>query len=204
MRSRSAATWATGRPAATRSRALRRNSAGYLFGAGLVILSIQRTVIIQEADSEEVRAHQFATVLRSDDGGQHWQRTARMTLSDLDVDPDDPMRVVGATRDGLTESLDRGAVFAAFAPQPPRPLILIDHIAHTGGDREPVLVGVDAAGAVWSLGSQGWRASGQAPGPPNAFTVIAPGRYVFATDTQVFVSEDAGRSWMLRAGSAGP
>jgi hypothetical protein len=38
---------ATRRPAATRSRTLRRNSAGYLFGTELAILSGQRTVIIQ-------------------------------------------------------------------------------------------------------------------------------------------------------------
>jgi hypothetical protein len=37
---------------------LRRNSAGYLFGTGLVILSGQRTVIIQQADSTQPGAHQ--------------------------------------------------------------------------------------------------------------------------------------------------
>jgi hypothetical protein len=141
-----------------------------------------------------------AAVMRSDDGGQHWQRGTSMAVADLDVDPDNPMRVVGATRDGLKESLDGGIIFTALAAQPPRELVLIDHGSYAGGsDPDPVLVGVDAAGTVWSLGADGWQTSGSVPGPPTAFTVIAPDRYASATGTQVFASEDAGRSWVPRA-----
>lgn len=141
-----------------------------------------------------------ATVMRSDDGGQHWQRCASVEVFDLDVDPNGPMRVVAATRGGLKESLDGGRTFTALAAQPPRELVLIDHIAYVGGsDREPHLAGVDAAGTVLALGADGWQTSGSLPGPPTAFTVIGPDRYVSATGTQVFSSEDAGRSWVLRA-----
>jgi hypothetical protein len=138
-----------------------------------------------------------AAVLRSDDSGQHWQRGASMAVSDLDVDPRNPMRVVAATRDGLTESLDGGITFTALTAQPPRPLALIDHVASAGGaDPKPVLVGVDAAGTVWSLGTGGWQSAGSIPGPPTAFTVIGPDRYASATPSEVFASEDAGRSWV--------
>lgn len=138
-----------------------------------------------------------AAVLRSDDGGQHWQRGASLAVSDLDVDPGSPMRVVAATRDGLTESLDGGITFAAYTAQPPRELVLIDHVAYAGGsDPDPSLVGVDAAGSVWSLGTGGWQTSGAVPGRPTAFTVIGPDRYASATGSQVFASEDAGRSWL--------
>ena len=133
-------------------------------------------------------------------------------VSDLDVDPNRPMRVVAATRGGLTESLDGGITFTALAAQPPRELVLIAHIAHIahiadiahiayvgGSDRGHHLVGVDAAGTVSSLGADGWQTAGSLPGPPTAFIVIGPDRYVSATGAQVPASDDAGRSWVLRA-----
>jgi photosystem II stability/assembly factor-like uncharacterized protein len=139
-------------------------------------------------------------VMRSDDAGQHWQRGAPMVVSDLDVDPDNPMRVVTATRAGLMESLDGGIAFTALAAQPPRKLALIDHVPYVGdSDRHRALIGVDAAGTVVSLDADGWQDSGSLPGPPTAFTVIAPDRYAAATGSQVFVSEDAGRTWVLVA-----
>jgi hypothetical protein len=45
----------------------------------------------------------------------------------------------------------------------------------------------------------GWQLAGTVPGRPAAFTVIAPDRYLAATEAQVFGSEDAGRSWNLLA-----
>lgn len=141
-----------------------------------------------------------AAVLRSDDGGRHWRRGTSTAVSDLDADPDNPMRVLAASRDGLIESLDGGITFTAFAARPPRGLVLIDHISYVGGsDRDPALVGVDAAGTVLSFGADGWQISGSLPGPPTAFTVIAPDRYSAAIGSQVFASEDAGRSWVLVA-----
>jgi hypothetical protein len=90
--------------------------------------------------------------------------------------------------------------FTAVTPQAPRPLALLDHMPYTGGsDREPVLVGVDTAGGVWALGPAGWHLAGKFPGTPAAFTVIAPDRYLAATETAVFGSDDAGRSWNLFA-----
>ena len=71
---------------------------------------------------------------------------------------------------------------------------------YTGSsDRDPVLAGVDAAGGVWALGPAGWQPAGTVPGTLAAFTVIAPDRYLAATEAEVFGSEDAGRSWNLLA-----
>jgi hypothetical protein len=58
---------------------------------------------------------------------------------------------------------------------------------------------VDAAGGVWALGAEGWQPAGTVPGRPAAFTVIAPDRYLAATEAEVFGSDDAGRSWNLLA-----
>jgi hypothetical protein len=54
---------------------------------------------------------------------------------------------------------------------------------------------MDASGRVWSLAEAGWQPSGTLPGPPTAFTVIAPDFYLAATGQSVLLSEDAGRSW---------
>jgi photosystem II stability/assembly factor-like uncharacterized protein len=141
-----------------------------------------------------------ATVMRSDDGGQRWQQGASFAMTDLDVNPENPMHVVSATPAGVQESHDGGMTFTAVMPQPPRPLALLDHVPYAGSsDRDPVLAGVDAAGGVWALGPAGWQLAGTVPGRPAAFTVIAPDRYLAATEAQVVGSEDAGRSWTLLA-----
>jgi photosystem II stability/assembly factor-like uncharacterized protein len=109
-----------------------------------------------------------AAVMRSDDGGQRWQQGASFAMTDLDVDPDNPMHVISATSTGLQESYDGGMTFTAVAPQPPRSLTMLDHVPYTGNsDRDPVLAGVDAAGGVWAgccrlaVGRRGPRATGR-------------------------------------------
>jgi hypothetical protein len=135
-------------------------------------------------------------VMRSDDNGQHWQRGATLDATRVDVDPTEPLRVLATTRDGLRESIDGGVSFNLLQPQPPRRLVLVDHITYTfGTDRVPAVVGVDASGGVWSLNDAGWEKSGALPDAPTAFTVIAPDRFLAATTEEVLSSEDAGRSW---------
>ena len=71
----------------------------------------------RRAGGRPVTAYGFdgltAAVQRSDDSGHHWQRGASMAGPDLDVDPENPMRVVGATRDGLEKSPDGRILLAA-------------------------------------------------------------------------------------------
>ena len=57
-------------------------------------------------------------VMRSDDGGQRWQQGASFAMTDLDVDPDNPMHVISATSTGLRESYDGGMTFTADAQHP--------------------------------------------------------------------------------------
>jgi hypothetical protein len=85
--------------------------------------------------------------------------------------------------------------FGAVAVQPPRPLVLIDHVDHAGGDREPMLAGVDASGGVWALAGDGWAQTGLLPDPPAAFTVLGADRYLAATEHAVLRSEDACGTW---------
>jgi hypothetical protein len=141
-------------------------------------------------------------VTRSDDNGQNWQRGATLDATDLDVDPTNPLRVLATTVDGVLESVDGGLSFHAAPGQPSRPLVLVDHVANTGGDQEPLLAGVDADGGVWALGREGWGQVGALPDPPQAFTVIAADRYLAATEEGVFDSEDAGRTWTLVAAAS--
>jgi len=136
------------------------------------------------------------TVMRSDDYGQHWQHGARLTATGLDVDPYDPLHVLLATPGGLRESLDGGITISPVKPQPPQPLLLVDHVFYRfGTDRFPAVTGVDADGRVWALVEAGWQLSGMLPAAPSAFTVIAPDGYLAATGQSVLRSEDAGRSW---------
>jgi hypothetical protein len=138
-------------------------------------------------------------VMRSDDYGQNWQRGATVSAADLDVDPANPTRVLATTPDGLMESTDAGLTFNPSSPQPPRPLVMVDHVEKTGGDKEPVLAGVDESGGIWALGGAGWSQAGALPGAPQAFTVLGADRYVAATETRVLGSENAGRTWSLIA-----
>lgn len=132
------------------------------------------------------------------DYGQHRQRGAQLAATGLDLDPDDPHRVLVATPDGLQESVDGGLTFRLVQPQPPQPLLLIDHITYRfGTDRSPMLAGLDCAGRVWSFGEAGWQASGTLAATPTAFTVIGPDRYLAATVQDVLRSEDAGRTWTI-------
>jgi hypothetical protein len=134
-------------------------------------------------------------VMRSDDGGESWQAGAVLPATDLDIDPAEPLRVVAATPHALMESVNGGAAFSPLIVQPPRPLVLVDHVDHRSGGIDPSLAGVDAIGGVWERNESGWRATGSLPGPPQAFTVVGADRYLAATDAGVYSSEDAGRSW---------
>jgi hypothetical protein len=138
-------------------------------------------------------------VMRSDDGGQNWQRGAELDVADLDGDPADPLHVLATTADGLQESIDGGMTFGPAAAAPPRPLVLLDHVERTGADREPLVAGVDAAGDVWSFGVAGWSRAGSLPGVPEAFTVISADRYLAATEDGVLSSDDAGHTWSVMA-----
>lgn len=142
------------------------------------------------------------TVLRSDDAGRTWQPGAELAAADLDADPADPQRAVATTADGLVESTDGGLTFAPAAAQPPQPVVLVDHVAQAATG-QPVLVGVDPGGGVRAFDGSGWATAGALPGPPEAFTVVGPTRFLAATADGVFESGDGGRTWELVAATDG-
>ena len=158
-------------------------------------------------------------VLRSDDDGATWVRGTSLALTGLDADPSDPACVLGASEAGLAESRDGGVTFHPFTPQPPEPLVLLDHVDGFLGAAEPTtdngaatsapgasdqagsapgaapVAGVDAGGTVWTLAAGRWSRAGALSGPPEAFTVAGDGRFLAATAAGVHFSTDAGRSW---------
>lgn len=136
-------------------------------------------------------------IMRSDDGGQHWEPGARLSATDLDADPAKPLRVLATTPGGIQVSDDGGITFGAELQQPPVPLLLLDHVSYRfGTDRLPAVVGVNTLGQVWSLEESGWRRAGTLPGSPAAFTVVGSDRYLAAVGLDVISSDGAGRSWV--------
>lgn len=141
-------------------------------------------------------------VMRSDDGGTSWQRGVQLAVSDLDVDPADPRRIVLAGEEGLLVSADGGLTAQPHAVQPPEPLVFLDHVGPAADGTGETLAGADRMGAIWTLGDSGWERLGSLPGPPQAFTWLGVDRFAGATDQGVFGSEDGGRTWRLLAAAA--
>jgi hypothetical protein len=141
-------------------------------------------------------------VMRSDDDGATWQPGAALAAADVEVDPRNSRRVLATTRDGLQESIDGGITFAASRNQPPRLLVMVDHVQGKGGAGEPALAGVASDGGVWESSGTGWSQAGALPGAPQAFTALPDGRYAAATEDGVFTSDDAGRTWRIVAAAS--
>ncbi|MHA6631425.1 F510_1955 family glycosylhydrolase [Pseudonocardia sichuanensis] len=142
-------------------------------------------------------------VMRSDDHGENWHRGAKLGVAYLESDPDDPLRVLATTPDGLQESTDGGLTFTAASEQPPRLLAVVDHTEEDGAKADPVLAGVDGDGGVWEFRDAAWSQTGALPGAPQAFTALAPGRYAAATAEGVLTSDDGGRSWRMITAATG-
>jgi hypothetical protein len=96
---------------------------------------------------------------------------------------------------GLLESADGGTHFARSPVQPARPLVLIGIAPRIGGGGSTTVAGVDGDGTAWTLVDAVWSRGTSAGGPPQAFAVLGPDRYVVATDQTVSSTEDAGTTW---------
>lgn len=141
-------------------------------------------------------------MVRSDDGGDTWQPGASLPARDLDVDPADPDRVVATTADGLVVSTDAGVTFAPAEVQPPRPLVVLDHLPATEEGLTHV-VGLDPAGVLWRFTGAAWSSAGPENGEPHAFTAVDEDTYLAAFGTDVARTDDGGSSWLVISGSAG-
>ncbi|MFH5823428.1 F510_1955 family glycosylhydrolase [Georgenia sp. AZ-5] len=133
-------------------------------------------------------------VKHSADGGSTWREMAVIQARDIDADPSSPERVLATTADGLAISEDAGASFRPAESQPPKPLVVIDHLPGTT-DTSSTVVGLDAAGVLWRTGGGGWVSAGPENGAPEAFTAVDEDTYLAAFNMVVYRTEDGGRSW---------
>jgi hypothetical protein len=117
-----------------------------------------------------------------------WQPAAQLDLADLATDPTRSDALTASTDTGLVVSHDGGLSFTAVADAPK--VVLVDW-AKTGQ-----LVGVDAQGQIFvGSGPAGpWRVVATVPGHPQALDAI-PGRWHIATDRDILLSTDDGRTW---------
>lgn len=136
------------------------------------------------------------TIKRSDDAGAGWTTGPVLNARDLDVDPDDPDRVLATTETGLLVSTDAGEKFAPFPVQPPELLVLIDHIPGMLGEGQAGVVGLDVTGAVWELEGSRWTRTGTSAGQPEAFAAVGRDAYLAAIDGAVRRTDDGGHTWV--------
>jgi Sortilin, neurotensin receptor 3,/BNR/Asp-box repeat len=146
---------------------------------------------IEPAGDEIVAAlFQQAQVLVSTDEGKTWEtRAAPMPLVNLEVDPGDPRRWIGATERGIFVSADGGETWRQRDPTPNVRFAWAD-----GGE----LYRVDPGGPlkVSTDGGETWEDRGSTGGEPQAMTVGEDGTvYVALIDGTLKVSDDGGQTF---------
>ncbi|MEP7762426.1 F510_1955 family glycosylhydrolase [Sanguibacter sp. 25GB23B1] len=132
---------------------------------------------------------------RSDDAGVTWTSGPTVAARDIDVDPNDPDRLVVTAEAGLLVSTDGGEAFAPHEVQPPERLVLVAHVRGRSDQLTASLAGLDAVGRLWVFDGAGWAVTGVPRGAPEAFVAIGEESYLAAFDGTVFRTGDAGRSW---------
>jgi hypothetical protein len=146
---------------------------------------------IEPAGDDIVAAlFQQPQVLVSGDDGKTWEtRTAPMPLVNLEVNPDDPQRWIGATERGIFASTDGGQTWRQHDPTPNVRFSWPD-----GGE----LYRVDPGGPVKvsTDGGESWEDRGSTGGEPQAMTVGEDGTvYVALIDGTLKVSDDGGETF---------
>ena len=136
-------------------------------------------------------------LMASADGGRTWQIRATVPARIVDVSPTEPQRLLATTEAGLMLSDDGGATFSEDTAQPPRLLVLVDHIPADGpASSEATVAGLDTTGKLWTFDGQAWTGpSVSVGGAPHAFTALGPDAYLAATETGIYRTDNAGRSW---------
>jgi hypothetical protein len=146
---------------------------------------------IEPAGDQIVAAlFQQSQVLVSGDDGKTWEtRAAPMPLVNLEVDPDDSQRWIGATERGIFLSTDGGGTWRQHDPTPNSRFAWADsgelYRVDPGG---PVKVSTD--------GGESWEDRGSTGGEPQAMTVAEDGTvYVALIDGTLKVSDDGGKTF---------
>lgn len=131
----------------------------------------------------------------SNDEGVTWTSGPSINARDVDVDPNDPDRLVATTETGLLVSTDGGTNFAPHESQPTERLVLVAHVPGHAGQFTASLAGLDATGRLWMFNGAAWAVTGVPQGTPEAFTAIGEESYLAAFDSTVYRTGDGGRSW---------
>jgi len=149
-------------------------------------------------------------LLRSTDGGEHWESRTQTTLScglgDLAVSPSDSQVVyLGCKAPGTSavlRSRDGGATFTDVSAGPPGPSV--QALAVDPRDPDTVWAGTAGSG-IWKSedGGASWTRAGDELASLTVTALLAPdlpGRVWAATrDGRVFRSDDGGASWEDRS-----
>jgi Sortilin, neurotensin receptor 3,/BNR/Asp-box repeat len=133
---------------------------------------------------------QQAQVLVSNDEGRTWEtRAAPMPLVNLEVDPNDSKRWIGATERGIFLSTDSGGTWRQLDPTP--------NVRFAWADSGE-LFRIDPGGPVKvsTDGGETWEDRGSTGGEPQAMTVGEDGTvYVALIDGTLKVSDDGGQTF---------
>jgi hypothetical protein len=141
-------------------------------------------------DQIVVALFQQSQVLVSGDDGKTWEtRAAPMPLVNIEVDPDDSQRWIGATESGIFISTDGGGTWRQHDPTPNVRFAWADsgelYRVDPGG---PVKVSTD--------GGESWEDRGSTGGEPQAMTATEDGTvYVALIDGTLKVSDDGGQTF---------
>lgn len=124
-------------------------------------------------------------IQRSLDGGKSWTSGANLAARDLLATSSG---LYATTENGLALSVDNGDTFTIDPTAPTLYLISADPVTNN-------LVGIDVAGYLWAIDSQGqWSKGAAVTGPPQALTATNGGLYV-ADDRGITFTDTLGDTW---------
>ncbi|GAA2996158.1 WD40/YVTN/BNR-like repeat-containing protein [Microbacterium aurantiacum] len=142
-----------------------------------------------------------AVLAASSDAGQTWEDIGPLTARDISIDTMKADVVTATTPDGLMVSRDGGETFAAVANAPALIVLTADPTVEEG------LIGVDAAGTIWTgstTDGAAWKTAGHATGAASAIAASFDGVVAIADEGGVRVTTDAGNTWrvVIRTGAS--
>lgn len=121
-----------------------------------------------------------------------WDQRAALPLADFAVSPGSPDVLIATTENGPATSADGGRTFTVLDGTPP--LLFVSWPEPTA------LYGLAPSGAILLSADQGktWQQQGSLDGRPAAITATDAKTIYAATDTGIYQSTDAGKTFTLR------
>lgn len=121
-----------------------------------------------------------------------WDQRAELPIADFAVSPTSPDVLVATTENGPAKSADGGRTFTVIDGAPP--------LLFVAWPQPGALYGITPAGAVILSPDQGktWQQQGSLDGRPAALTATDATTVYAATDTGIYESTDAGKTFTTR------